>query len=166
MAYTRLILLCISLNCSFNLLVAKVGKYKDERWRRITVMKSTREDVERIFGKAMDQGYYTSTYLLAEGNLSVEYSIGNCKSKIGWNVPEWTVIKIYYELKTDISYTPSDLSIDLNTFDKVGAQQCTPEAQVYIDERNGIECVVVNNKTLLSIAYSPPPQFDSLRCQS
>jgi len=66
------------------LLVSLVGFFAlDERntvpteplWRKIVLMRSTREDVERLLGRSQYRGY-SAIYTVENGTLQVEYYLG------------------------------------------------------------------------------------------
>lgn len=80
------------------LCMGRVGLGQD--WRTITPLKSTRTEVESLFGPGTD--LYLANYSLQDGTLSVEYSSGPCRSerKGGWNVQEGTVVSVRFEPKS------------------------------------------------------------------
>src|SRR6267142_651739 len=70
---------------------------QDAKWKEIVVLRSTRADVEKIMGKAVEHAFIVH-YPLKEGSLHIEYSDGLCEAGQyrAWNVPEGTVIEVAY----------------------------------------------------------------------
>lgn len=68
-----------------------------EKWLKIKIFQSTREDVEKIYGKIDGKNHFVR-YENSDGSVYVDYSKGECKSVISpmWNVREWTVIGVTY----------------------------------------------------------------------
>ena len=60
---------------------------------------STRDDVEKIYGKGNFPKYnpYFVNYKTSELSVLISYSTGGCEKKYSiYNVPEWTVIEVNY----------------------------------------------------------------------
>lgn len=68
------------------------------KYLKIKVFESTREDVEKIYGKGESgSNPYFVLYKTPDGNVSVGYSYRNCQYEYPmWNVPDWTVEDITY----------------------------------------------------------------------
>lgn len=69
-----------------------------QEWKSFVPLKTTRANIEAVLGPA--DGDFEVTYSLKDGNLSIEYSSGPCKSgrKGGWNVPEDVLISLLFLL--------------------------------------------------------------------
>src|SRR5690349_13744325 len=65
---------------------------------RIKPFASTRDDVEKIYGRGEPHKFsqYTVYYQKPEFNFLVTYSEGGCGKSSLWNAPEWTVTEIAY----------------------------------------------------------------------
>lgn len=68
------------------------------RFLEFSVLTSTKSDVEKIYGKGESKSNpYFVTYVASNLRVSVEFAVGDCKSKAPlWNVPEWTIAEITY----------------------------------------------------------------------
>jgi hypothetical protein len=73
---------------------------------QIKPLRSTRADVEQLFGASYDSGRISSYYEVGENRLLVEYSKGNCADheKGEWNTPEEVMIKYDFNIFTDRNY--------------------------------------------------------------
>ena len=85
-----------------------------QEWRKISPLKSTRADVERLLGPGRKS--YGVVYKLETGNLSIEYSTGLCggSKREGWNVPEDIVIS--YSFSARVKPRLADLKLDRRRF--------------------------------------------------
>lgn len=74
-------------------------------WLKIKPLESTRQDIEKVFseGSAGINNKYSIFYKTPYGGINVRYSTGDCSSGIvkEWNVPEWTVIDVFYNTDDD-----------------------------------------------------------------
>lgn len=75
-----------------NLMVTVIclGQSWAPEWRKLTPLKSTRIEVEKILGKPEQSFDSYAIYKNANGRFSVWYSLGGCEHKIEgrqWNVP-------------------------------------------------------------------------------
>src|SRR6185437_2933114 len=129
-------------------------------WRTITPLKSTRTEVERLFGPGND--LYLANYSLQDGILSVEYSSGPCRSerKGGWNVPEGTVVSVRFEPKSKKRF--AGLKLEFSEFKKVEGGDVVGVVN-YTNEEQGITYEVQRGR-VDAIEYLPGKRYDSLKC--
>lgn len=78
-------------------LFAQIGTLsyaKEPKWRQIVLLRSTRDDVERLLGQPRYEGYYTS-FKVEGGQLSIEYNpLDFCTSSDAYlKVRRWTDVK-------------------------------------------------------------------------
>ncbi|MEO5858826.1 MAG: hypothetical protein ABIR33_07740 [Pyrinomonadaceae bacterium] len=125
-------------------------------WKTIRPAESTIVDVERIFGEPQAKDHYMR-YERDDGVYFISFSNGVCTTKwkkewnseIGglpplkegtpltdWNLPEWTVEKVYYLPSEGISI--SSLNIDLAKLRKTAESPHTPDIFTYTDATEGI----------------------------
>jgi hypothetical protein len=138
---------------------------KEDKWRQIAVLQSTRSDVERLFGKSKYEGYSVA-YDLEEGRLDVEYSGFNFCAQgqgAGWNVSEWTVVEVTYHFNKPPRF--SSMNLDLTRFKKVRESPHSPDMISYVNNGEGIAYVVSSEGELIEIRYFPPVQYNNLRCR-
>jgi len=129
-------------------------------WRTITPLKSTRTEVESLFGPGNDR--YLANYSLRDGTLSVEYSSGPCRSerKGGWNVPEGTVVSVRFEPKSKKKF--ASLKLEFTKFKKVEGGDVVGVVN-YTNEEQGVTYEVHRGK-VDAIEYLPDKRYDSLKC--
>jgi hypothetical protein len=138
---------------------------QEPKWKQISVISTTRSDVERLLGKSKDNGYIVF-YPLEEGSLHIEYSAGLCNpNQDGWDVQEWTVIEVMY---TPFKAPPkfSDLKLDLSKFKKELAGFSTPGIFSYINEEEGIRYTVEPDGTVMDIVNFPSSRYNNIHCSS
>ena len=133
------------------------------QWQKIVLMRSTRDDVERLLGRPRYEGYYTS-FKVEDGVLSIEYyPFDLCMSHDAYlKVPRWTVVEITYE--PDNPPTLADLKLDLKKFRKTRESPHVPELITYINDVAGVAYTFQADGTLNDVRYFPAKRFDSLRC--
>lgn len=134
------------------------------KWHQISLMRSTRDDVERLLGNPKYPGHYTS-YRVEGGVLSVEYyPFDFCTSPDSFlNVPQWTVVEMTYE--PDISPTLRELKLELKRFRKVRESPHVPEMITYIDDENGVAYTFQPDNTLNDVRYFATRRYDALKCK-
>lgn len=150
------------------LLAQNTGGTDGDKWKQIVVLQSTREDVERLFGKSRNTGYGV-VYDLEGSRLEIDYNVFNncergdfCKPGIdcGWFVPEWTVLEVNYS--PDPAPKFSSLNLDLTGFKK---DFDTHSHVIYTSNEEGVSYTVyIPRGTLSSIRYFPSSRFDHLLC--
>ena len=136
-----------------------------ERIKTIEILKSNRQDVNRIFGQPKNPTYqYNNIYQLKEGKLDVEYSVGLCNSerKLGWNVPEFTVTRFFFTPNKPIS--PQKVGISLVGFQKHEIYDVTG-AFLYSNEKKGINLSLKANGKIEIIEFYPQKKYDNLYCK-
>jgi hypothetical protein len=129
-------------------------------WLKIKVFESTREEVEKIYGKG-DEGDngnnpYVVTYKNSRGITQINYSSGDCKSsKIPlWNVPEWVVTEISYSLSKNPPKL-KDIIPDKSQYKRKQAGDVSDHIKYYNDEK-GISIIYDKElKEVLNIILEP-----------
>jgi hypothetical protein len=108
---TTLILFLISFGAP-----ARHNIEKKPKWRQIILMRSTRQDVERLLGRSKNSGFLAS-YKVEDGTLDVEYYPFNFCTPApaaDLRVRRWTVVEITYV--PDKPPPLADLKLDLKKF--------------------------------------------------
>jgi len=145
--------------------VASNNSSAEPKWRTIVVMRSTREDVEKLLGHSQYEGF-SASYPVKDGRLQVEYyPFNHCGSEPGANlrVPQWTVVEMTYE--PDNPPRLADLNLNLKKFRKQRESPDVPDLISYINNKDGVDYTFQADKTLNDIRYFPAKRFDYLRCQ-
>ena len=145
---------------------ASVGDIARNVWRGLTPLKSTRSDIERLFGSAKDSIGETLIYETSSERVDVSYSEGGCKgNKRGrWNVPANTVVEIKWYPRTTILL--SHLSFDASKYLRA-PDPSIPNWWMYIGEPDG---VIVQTKAengceiVKIVSYFPSVKDKHLRC--
>lgn len=133
----------------------------------ITLLQTTKTDVERLFGKPVGPNYGV-TYTLKDGILYLNYyDFDHCKSQgrfdARWNVPEWTVTEV--EFRPDEPPAFASLHLNLKRLRKAHLNPHTPDLLSYFDDQNGIEYTVdESNGTLNNVRYFPGARYERFRC--
>jgi hypothetical protein len=139
---------------------------KQPKWRQIILLRSTRQDVERLLGRSKNRGFLAS-YKVEDGTLDVEYySFNFCTPApvADLRVRRWTVVEITYV--PDNPPTLADLKLDLKKFRMVKESIHVPEAVSYLNDEEGVDYTSQGDETLDSIRYFPARRFDTLRCKA
>lgn len=137
---------------------------KESKWRQIVLLRSTRDDVERLLGQPRYEGYYAS-FKVEGGVLSVEYyPFDFCTSADAYlKVRRWTVVEMTYE--PDIPPTLAELKLDLKKFRKTRESPHVPELITYIHDQEGVGYTFQADGTLNDVRYFPARRYDALRCK-
>ena len=148
-------------------LFAQIGTLtfaKESKWRQIVLMRSTRDDVERLLGQPRYEGYYTS-FKVEDGMLDVEYyPFDFCTSPDAYlKVRRWTVVRMTYE--PDNPPTLAELKLDLKKFRKTRESPHVPELITYINDKDGVAYTFQADGTLNDVRYFPARRYDALRCK-
>lgn len=159
------------LSCSF-LLIVTFGSATAEGWRGIVPLESTRQDVERILGRAA--GPDRPLYRLPDLIVSVEYARYGCDQapKVpGWpvapvqmNVPPGTVISIRVVPKDKVKL--SSMGIDATKIKRVHGDEDLPSHFYYVNETEGliIEVFAQPGEVVHSLIYRPQAKDAHSRC--
>lgn len=127
-------------------------------WNGIRPLRSTRSDVERLFGPASEQ--CKCFYETEREIVRVDYASGRCKGALsGWNVPVDTVLRLSIRPKEEQKF--ADLGIDVSKYVKIHDDAFTT---YYGSRADGIRYTVSARGLLTSIAYIPSTKEQSLRC--
>lgn len=135
-----------------------------DRWKDITILRTTRAEVEKMMGKGEEHAFIIF-YPLKEGSLHIKYADGRCRpgQYRGWKVPEGTVIELVY---TPFNSPPefSSLHLDLAKFRTIRESPDVPDLLTYIKDDEGIAYTVQLDGTVSEIRRFPSSQYDKLRC--
>ncbi len=152
----------IRMGAFIGLLLASASTLEAQGWRGIVPLHSTRKDVERLIGPPMVPNGIT--YDLKNERVNVGYSNGACEnSQAEWNVPSGTVTSIIVYPQTKL--TLSDLSIDLNRFEKF-INPHNPDSVYYNNNEQGISFGTKPTGEVVLIEYFPAAKDSHLRCPS
>jgi hypothetical protein len=147
-----------------------------ERVKTIKVMSSTKQEVERNFGKPSnslplreDDKEIISWYINDNEALEITYSDGKCT--LGWNVPKDIVIGIYLNFKEERKFSELESKlkrekINLNKLRMETALDVEGE-RAYYDDTRGIKYVVnVSEKIWSSITFYPSSKDAQFGCKN
>ena len=131
-------------------------------WRGITPLRSSREDVRRLFGHPTDPGKKASAvYDLKEEIILVFFTSGPpCSPDNEWRVPEGTVVEITVTPK--VTQSLSELHFDESKLKKITDPR-NPDAVKYVDAEAG-RSINVKHGNVEFITYSPSVKERPLRC--
>lgn len=145
------LLITVSNNCS--------GK----EWRGIIPLKSSRADVERLFGRPTGP---LPTYYLSDRTVTFSYSHCRCGDKCKndlWNVPPDTVTSIYVGMKGIVRL--ADLGLDLSQFKKSRLADDLPGSFIYDNAKEGL-AIEGGEEYVTALIYGPRAEDNHLRCPS
>ena len=131
-----------------------------EKYLKVKPGISTREDVEKIFGKHYANGYdkYTAYYRSNEVVFSVYYSDGKCNLEYDdWNLSEWTVEGVYINVTDGHELRLKDVILKLSKFKKQYVGDVIGQME-YSNENAGISIIYFKtSKTVqdMEIALTP-----------
>lgn len=134
------------------LLLSPAAVARAESWRGITPLKSTRADVERLFGRPSEE---YRRYEFPEETASVRYAAGNqCDDPNDcWCVaPKDVVTNIEVSVSVEMKF--SGLKLDLREYEKF-TSPAPPHHTTYTNEKRGITYTVSEDGEVLSINYYP-----------
>lgn len=147
---------------------------KEPEWlkkmKSLTLLSSTRDQVIKIFGQPEnDNRSYLENFVLEDGRISVQYSTGKCKTTIidgkevkqGWNVPEWTVVNVYFS--PNKRFKPEKLKISFTGFRSYPISD-VPNAVVYENDELGVDYSLTKGK-IEFITFRPPEKLSYLHCE-
>ncbi|MDQ2975097.1 MAG: hypothetical protein M3R69_06770 [Acidobacteriota bacterium] len=130
-------------------------------WRDIVPLKSTRADVERLFGPPTGP---LPTYYLPDVTVDFGYSSCRCGEKCkndDWNVPPDTVTVIRVGMKGVVKL--ADLNIDLTKFKKWPGDEDVPGSFFYKNDEDGF-AIEAGGGDVSALIYGPEAKYDYLRC--
>jgi len=157
----------LTLMISLTFLFAQVARNDSPaqpKWRKIVLMHSTREDVEKLLGQSQYRGFNAS-YTVEDGTLRVVYyPFNQCtEPDADLRVPQWTVVELTYE--PDNPTRLADLHLDLKKFRKKRESFDVPDLISYVNNKEGVDYTFQADNTLSSIRYFAGKPYDYLRCQ-
>jgi hypothetical protein len=142
-------------------------------WRGLVPLRSTRKDLERLFGSAHRDGTTLVTYKTDYETIVATYSDGNCDAS-DWNVPKNTLIEL--AVNPNPSFLLKELYLDSSRYERseifpYPELDNPPKVWNYIDNLNGI--VIRTQSTrgggdeelVVSISYVPANRDEQLRCK-
>jgi hypothetical protein len=143
--------------------LCSISTQQSNKWHGIEPLHSTRVEVERITGPAMQPNGIT--YDLKNKRVTVLYSDGGCAEgrPSEWNVPRDTVIAITIYPQTKLMV--SDLRIDLSSFEKF-INPRDKDSVSYNNREQGIGVGTRSNGEVTVIQYFPALKDQELRCQN
>lgn len=159
--------LVLTLMLTFVALFAQAGSTAapPPKWKQIRLMRSTRNDVEKLLGRSKYRGY-SALYDLEDGVLHIEYYPFNSCTQTGADlrVRRWTVVEIIFE--PDNPAKLADLNLDLKKFRQVKESPDVPDLVSYLHEEDGVDYTFdTNDNTLNNVRYFPGKRYDRLRCK-
>lgn len=140
------------------------------KFKQIQVLKSTREDVEKMFGfpKVIQvrKGKWSQTidYEFNGGRFEVSYSTGKCSQETnqnGYNVNTGVVVKTYLFLFLPVKI--SELKLKLKGFEKYKSSEYN--GLVYTNDEIGVQ-YSGDKKTISDITFYPSDKQDNLDCKT
>jgi hypothetical protein len=138
------------------------------RLKQIKPLVSLKEDVEKAFAfpkirkSFVDEGIEAVFYDTAEGELSVEYSAGNCSTeeKNYYNLKKGVVVSIVFFPKKEIKF--SKFNVNKNQLVKTRDGDDPPWH--YINYKLGFDYAVQNGK-VIHVKFYSPAEIDKLKCK-
>jgi hypothetical protein len=157
-------------------LIVLSGPNQTEGYKGIVPVKSSRADVERLFGTPTDQE--RQIYYFQNEIVRFQYSNYACTQPPvvkgwptppleGWNVPPNTVLVIRVNFRKQVPL--SSLGIDLKSFKKVRGDRDVASHFQYVDEEAGLTIDLNGDgttETVRGLIYEPAAKYKSLRCSA
>ena len=142
----------IGIICLFALFGMKSRSQTDPNWRQVVPGRTTRAEVEQLFGASQDS--YSASYEVSEGNIFIAYSTGPCgpEKKGGWNLPKNTVVAVTFTPKKKKSL--AELKLDKKSFRKV-VDKHVIGVTYYVNAKDNITYEVQKGK-VDAVTYEPP----------
>ncbi len=137
-------------------------------------LQSTEADVERLFGKATRRYANIGKYETKDGILTIEYSIGECGSRLAnYSIPKDTVVYIDFLLKKPVNFKV--IKEDLSDFEM--EESSDTQNETYKNLTTGVEYGVFvrskedmnyekNPRFLIDISVYPPKKYSYLECSN
>lgn len=145
--------------CAVCLIVAAKAATGKE-WRGIVPLKSTRTEIERVFGAPKYTSYSGAYYSLAKEIVVFDYQTTPCKEDqlgLGWNVPVGTVVGIGVIPKGNHRKQEYPLSTDSKISDHGGG------FTYYYDDAAGFSLETYKDRVTL-VEYYPEAARNNLKC--
>jgi hypothetical protein len=140
-----------------------------QEWQGITLMRSTRADVERVLGPSKTADQEASRHEFQGDSVLVIYSDGPCKGRpkgwaSSWGAPRGTVVGISVSPNQEARPKLVDLRLDAGKYRKT-AEGDDLNFVKYINDEEGIGYVVNEPLGLVDIIdYWPASRYNHLRC--
>jgi len=140
-------------------------------WMGITPLRSSRPEVEKLFGKGVRQYGTTFKYKYKKHNVFVSFSTGLCAQapEAKWNVEKDVVLDIVVDpLKTLFL---NEISLDLAGFEKLPGDFDLPKTYYYLNQKDGMAFDLDSSRgngkeTVNTIYYFPQSSQRNLKCQN
>jgi len=143
-------------------------------YRGIVPLKSTRADVERVFGPPTDPR--APTYFFSDKTVRIQYSKHGCTPPPhvegwpvppleGWNVPPDTVLVVRVTMRKQVSL--DSLKLDLTRFTKERGDKDVPSHFRYVDRESGLTIDLnggAERPIVRAFIYEPESKYNNLRC--
>lgn len=127
-------------------------------WLKIKPLINTRQDVEQILsdGKAGINNKHSIFYKTQYGGINVSYSLGDCTNGVvkEWNVPEWTVTRVFYNTEDDPPKLKSLLK-DLGDYKTRIAGDVLSQIEYYNEEKGIYINYSKNTHRVIEIVVEP-----------
>ena len=119
-------------------------------WKTLVPLRSTRADVEKIFGAASEVNGHRYIYKLKTESVWFTYAKGDCNPQDGWNVPAGTILEINVTPQTTL--LASDAGFDLSKF--VPAKTDDAELAIYTNADYGVTIKTKgSSKAVVGVKY-------------
>jgi hypothetical protein len=143
--------ICSKVLCGLFIILALAAASEAKEWRGIIPLHSTRQDVERKFGKPDRQPSYDAFYTLKDVSVLFHFSEGDCnKWPYGWDVPAGTVEEITVYPSGDLML--SELKFDRSKFRE--AFDVHYRIRHFIDDEAGYSIVASDgDKKIMHFSY-------------
>lgn len=134
------------------------GYGQSNSWNGLTPLRSTRADVEKLFGKS-EEDKCSTCYKTAKEEISFTYSKGRCDEK--WNVPPDTVLQISISPISDKGKSFEELKLDESKF------SCLANDNFFTVCTNADEGLLYSfspYREFVGMVYIPKKADNHLRC--
>ena len=147
---------------SICLALCGVNFSREEGWRGIVPLHSTRADVERLLGPSPETGYGV-TYDLGTESVTIEYSSCRCcePKERRYDVRNYTVVRLSVSAEQKPQF--SELNIDRTRFKEITSDHL-PDWRNYRNNETGVTYRVLND-IVHATEYGPSAKDDrAFRC--
>ncbi len=137
-----------------------------DEWARVVPLKSTRTDIEQIFGTPVKQDFGNSTYQSDSAMIRVLYSTGPCKGiEKGWIVPADTALLMVFSPNHEIRISADEFK-NKKVIQYGGTWLLQAEGMAYeldygVDDKEGR---LIQN-VIKRVSIMPKESHNSLRCK-
>lgn len=129
-------------------------------WKKITPLKTTRLEVEKILGHSEKKDCNTCEYQTNKEKIIVEYSKSFCEGELkGWNVPSNTVLMFSVTPKKKQKFS----ELKLNGDEILAFSSAL--RKYYVDQKTGVVYWVNSLEVIEEISYLPTEADNHLRCK-